>query len=314
MRNTDSDSADFVTARSPRPDTVHQPHQHIAQHRVYGRLRLGFERRASDGSTVLSACEQRPPLKVVRAFTLSDGAALAHLHNVSGGVLGGDRLETRVEVGRGASAQLTTTGATRLYRCGDGARDAAQLNEVIVGEGGLLEYLPDALIPFAGSRFRQETRVELEPGAGLFWWEAVAPGREARGESFDYERLELKLEIGAAGRVIALERSCLEPRVRPPDSPARLGGYRYFASFYVCRVGLSEARWFALESELSEVAARLSRAGEAVWGVSVLPAHGLLVRAVAVNGREIAPGLFQFWRDAKRQLYGREAVMPRKIY
>jgi urease accessory protein len=314
MRNTDSDSADFVTARSPRPDTVHQPHQHIAQHRVYGRLRLRFERRASGGATVLSECEQRPPLKVVRAFPLPDGAALAHLHNISGGVLGGDRLETRVEVGRGASAQLTTTAATRLYRSAPAAHDASQLNEVVVGEGGLLECLPDALIPFAGSRFRQETRVELGPGAGLFWWEAVAPGREARGESFDYERLELKLEIGAAGRVIALERSCLEPRVRPPDSPARLGGYRYFASFYVCRVGLDEARWLALESELSEVAARLSRAGEAVWGVSVLPAHGLLVRAVAVNGREIAPGLFQFWRDAKRQLYGREAVMPRKIY
>ena len=65
---------------------------------------------------------------------------------------------------------------------------------------------------------------------------------------------------------------------------------------------------------MGEAAARLSRSGKIVWGVSVLPAHGLVVRAVAVNGREIAPGMFQLWRDAKRQLYGREAVMPRKIY
>jgi urease accessory protein len=314
MQNTDSDSADFEAASSPRTSTVHQPQQHTTPHRVHGRLRLRFERRASDGATVLSECEQRPPLKVVRAFPLPDGAALAHLHNVSGGVLGGDSLEMRVEVGRGASVQLTTTGATRLCRCGEGACDAAQLNEVVVGEGGLLEYLPDALIPFAGSRFRQETRVELEPGAGLFWWEAVAPGREARGEAFDYERLELKFEISAAGRAIALERSRLEPRVRRLDSPARLGGYRYFASFHICREGLEAARWLALENELGAMAARLSRSGQVMWGVSTLPAHGLLVRAVSVNGRDIAPGLFEFWRAAKRRLYGREAVMPRKIY
>jgi urease accessory protein len=56
-------------------------------------LRLDFERVALTGCTVLAASRQEPPLKVVRAFELEDGAALVHLHNVSGGLLGGDRLE-----------------------------------------------------------------------------------------------------------------------------------------------------------------------------------------------------------------------------
>ena len=161
----------------------------------HGLLRLRFERRA--GRTALTACAQRPPLKVVRAFETGDGAALLHLHNLSGGVLGGDLLEMSVEVGAGASAQITTTGATRLYRHRPEAPAAVQVNRVRVGPEALLEFLPDELIPFAGSRYRQETSVELANGAGLFWWETIAAGRAARGELFADESLNFKLYLTA---------------------------------------------------------------------------------------------------------------------
>jgi hypothetical protein len=37
------------------------------------------------------------------------------------------------------------------------------------------------------------------------------------------------------------------------------------------------------------------------------------VRALSVNGREITTGLPAFWREAKRFVYDREAVLPRKV-
>ena len=237
-----------------------------------------------------------------------------HLHNLSGGVLGDDLLELSVEVGPAAIAQLTSTGATRLYRSRDGARAARQLTRFSVGTGGLLEYLPDPLIPFAGSRYRQETTVELAAGAGLFWWETVAPGREARGELFAYERLRLKTDIAADGTPVALERIDLEPARRPLDSPLRLGPYRYLSSFYVCRAGVEPRRWLELEATLSELARRLSSAGRVLWGVSALRAHGLLVRALGVKGWDIQTGLPDFWQAAKSYLYGRAATPPRKVY
>jgi len=85
-------------------------------HPFKGQLRLIFERARASKQTVLTVCEQHPPLKVVRAFHLEDGGCLVHLHNLSGGVLGGDCLELKVEVGPEAIVQLTSTGATRLYR------------------------------------------------------------------------------------------------------------------------------------------------------------------------------------------------------
>ncbi len=281
--------------------------------RARGGLRLGFTADAA-GRTRLTERVQEPPLQVVRAFELPDGAALVHLHNVSGGVLGGDRLETAITVGPGAQAQVTTTGATRVYRPRASDQTAVQITTVQVGADGLLEWLPDPLIPFSGSRFRQETRITLAPGAGLLWWETVAPGRVAHGERFAYDRLDLALDIHADGRLVARERARLEPAHRPLDAPARLGPYQHFCTFYVCRAGEPPARWAALESEMGALAREMSRPGGLLWAASALPAHGLSVRALSRTGRDLPAGLLAFWRAAKRALYRRDAVPPRKVY
>lgn len=281
---------------------------------VNGRLHLQFAYEQERQTTTLRVCKQEPPLRVVRAFPQTGGGTLLHLHNLSGGVLGGDQLALTFELAPAARVQLTTTSATRVYRSRADAIPAQQTCVVRVGAGGLLEYLPDQLIPFAGARYRQDTRIELEQDAGLFWWETLAPGRLARGECFAYDLLQLELTIVAAGLPIACERFRLEPRRSDLTSPARLGVFSYCASFYLCRVGLPPARWRLLEQTLSELAQRRTRTGESVWAVSSLVAHGLVVRAVSRRGQEIAAGLLAFWQVAKRALYGEEARPPRKMY
>jgi urease accessory protein len=235
------------------------------------------------------------------------------MHNLSGGVLAGDRLSVELDFGPNARAQITSTGATRLYRSRPQAPPAEYATHVRTREGALLEYLPDPLIPFAGSRYRQHTVVSLENDAGLFWWDTVAPGREARGEVFSYHHLHLNFELRVDGIPVALERSDLDPMARPLQSAARLGPYRYFSTFYVCRAGASENVLRALEKELAAVAGQLS-SPVIIWALGRLPAHGLVVRALSRNGRDIAEGLVTFWRVAKQALYGEVAVIPRKIY
>ncbi len=156
-------------------------------------LWLRFEQ--SRGETIVRPQEQQPPWRVIRAFPTASGEALAHLHNVSGGILDRDDLRLRIEVGPGAYAQVTTTGATRVYRSRRPEAVATHSTEVSVAAGGSLEYLPDPLILYAGSRFRQKAIVDLAPGATLFWWETIAPGREALGEVFVYDRLASSFEV-----------------------------------------------------------------------------------------------------------------------
>jgi urease accessory protein len=284
-----------------------------APNRARAQLRLSFSLDSASGRTFLAESFQQAPLKVVRAFTLEDGTALAHLHNVSGGLLGGDRLSMQVSLASGANVQLTTTGATRIYRSREGISATTQCNDISVGTVALLEYLPDATIPFAGSRYAQRTSIELAEGAGLFWWEIIAPGREASGELFKYEEFAMKTRVSVLGRRIAAETLCLRPRKENVSSLARLGQYRYTATFYICRVGLEPPAWRDAEDHLREAASALTRPGEILWGVSSLAAHGLIVRCLARNGREVLPGLHAIWRNAKRHLYDREAIPPRKV-
>jgi len=276
-------------------------------------LRLNFARDESTGRTMLAASHQEPPLRVVRAFAMEDGAAMVHLHNVSGGLLGGDWLGLTVNVGAEACAQVTTTGATRIYRPRQGSPATAQSNEIAVGENALLEYLPDPLIPFAGVRFSQKTCIRLSWGAGLFWWEILAPGREAHGEIFEYASVELKTDLTAADRPIAIERVRIAPEKYRVASLARLGPYRTWATFHICRVGLEASAWLELEQHLREMTQGFHARGDTLWGISTLSAHGLVVRCVARQGRDVLTGLQALWQAAKLRLYGRDAVPPRKV-
>lgn len=288
--------------------------QHQLPHRTTGRLALQFRHSPASNKTTLQVTEQTPPLRVVRAFQRRDGAALAHVHNVSGGVLGGDQLTVTATVGPGAQAQLTTPSATRIYRHRDGRPDALQENHFSIEAGGLLEYVPDSLIPFAQSRYRQLTTVDLAEDAGLFWWEVVAPGRETRDELFTYNSLEMTVDIRAGRRPIALERMRLQPQAGPLSSLTRLGSYRYFATFYVCRTGQPETVWLDLEQELSGMAREDSLRHETTWAASALPRDGLVIRLLSCTGRALQTKLLELWQMAKLRLYDEPAIPPRKLY
>jgi urease accessory protein len=281
--------------------------------RMRASLRLAF---AQDGTrrTTLAFSHQDPPLRVVRAFHCENGSAMAHVHNVSGGLFGGDDLTLHAELGKGAEAQLTTTGATRVYRRGAATAITRQHNEVTVSEDALLEYVPDPIIPFAGANFYQDTVVRLSANAGLFWWEIVAPGREARNEVFAFECVEMRTEITAGDELMSIDRMKLEPHSKALASPGRMGSHRYCATFLVCKVGVRSEVWLDLEGQLRKTAADLARLDETRWGISTLKAHGLMIRCLAKQGCDVISGLFCLWEAAKFALYGRHAVRPRKMY
>jgi len=280
-------------------------------YQLNARLALRFE--AAGRLTRLRADIQEPPWKVVRAFRQKGGGALVHLHNVSGGILAGDCLSLHIEVGAGASAQVTSTGATRLYRHGSSAVPSEQRTVITVGEGGLLEYLPDMLIPFSGSRHVQRTNVRLADRASLFWWEVLAPGRQAMGEVFAFDSLRLETRVRSADRPLVLESFLLEPRRRSMESAARMGSYLHTATFYAIQIGRPAAELRDLESKLNEIAREISRPGAMIWGASALASDGVVVRGLAATARDIPATLARFWNLARRFLTGEYAVPPRKM-
>jgi len=262
--------------------------------------------------TRMSVPVQEPPWRAIRAFQNPQRQAVVHLHNVSGGVLSGDSLDLSIEAGESTRVQVTSVGATRIYRQRPGRETARLFTSIRVDDGAMLEYLPDVIIPFCGSRFRQSTVVSLGSNAGFIAWETLAAGRIASGEEFALDFFHSECSICSDTRPVAMERYSVTPSSRDPRSVARWGRFRYSATLYICHTGIAQSQWLGLESRLSEQAfGQVS--GSSRWGVSALVAGGLVIRGLALEAHHITSGLYTFWNLAKQELWGEPAVPPRKI-
>jgi urease accessory protein len=268
---------------------------------------------AKEGKRQMQVLRQDPPWRVVRSFQVNERDCLTHIHNLSGGILSGDRLMLRVDVDEGSRVQLTSTGATRIYRHREGRATAQNEVAISVGKDAVLEYLPDQIIPYAGSRFLQETDVDLAmEGAGLFWWETLTPGRAASGERFCYRDLGIRSRIACEGQPIAIDQFLIEPSRRSPQQVGMLGKFDCCSTFYICKTGLAPARWAQLQTLLENEVELLSTS-DLQWGVSRLIEHGIVVRGLGFQSAVLLSGLHRFWNIAKIHLYECEAIPPRKV-
>ena len=205
----------------------------IPPHRtgMEGRLHLSL---LYDGTrTIIAGQRAEPPLAVQRALYCEQSLpdmAYVYVTSTSGGILQGDRHVTRFDLGDGARAHITTQGATRIYGTRDSARTekkaAARASlRMSLGESSYLEYMPDQIIPYAGSKFRQDAVISVHETATLMYAETVSPGRVGMGESFEYESCSLRMRVtDQNGRFRFVDAARMEPRVAslqssPPASP-----------------------------------------------------------------------------------------------
>lgn len=82
----------------------------------------------------------------------------------------------------------------------DRTQGVARTKTSLVETGPELRLYLESVIPFAGSRLRQATRIEVETGARLVFWEGFLAGRVGRGEcwrSVYIERFRLRMALNA---------------------------------------------------------------------------------------------------------------------
>src|SRR5262245_39700320 len=105
----------------------------------------------------------------------------AVLINTSGGVAGGDRLDTAVTALAGAMITLTSQTAERIYGALDQpARVSTTLTACAAAKLG---WCPAENIGFGRRRRRRQTRVAVSDGAEVLALEWIVFGRAAHGET-----------------------------------------------------------------------------------------------------------------------------------
>jgi urease accessory protein len=268
-----------------------------------GFLDLRFEQRF--GRTSLAQCRFKLPLQALTPLELEDGTAYLMLLNPTGGLVGGDFLSTRIIQGVATRVCLTTPSATRVYRTRD--QLAVQETVIQVGEGSLLEYLPDHVIPYRDSKFRQSLRVEIGRGSRGIFWDALAAGRVACGEQWNFDEVDSQTEIFLCGRAVFLNRT----RIRPSDlNPKRLGfagDFHYLATLVIVADAFD-----AWSETVAAMEAELGNMPQVYGGGSVLGRGGCVVKLLARSASDLVCAQMALRGRAHQIVFGSPAIDLRK--
>ena len=251
------------------------------------------------------------PLQALEPMDLAgDGSATLLLLNPTGGVLGGDRLETEVSLGPGSRVCLSTPSATRVYRSPE--RAAVQRVTITLGAGAVLEWLPDHLIPSPGARLRQVTEVTMGSDATLLYLDSWAAGRAARSEAWGFALLDSSLLVRDGTGPLVRERAVISEGLRP-DGLGGTEGFAYVATFVALRAGepTPGAGWgdlaVALQQDLDTVAP------DCRAGVTTLGRGGVLVRFLCPTAPALSTCVDAVWARCRLHLLGLGPLRLRKL-
>ncbi len=171
-----------------------------AHQRARGTLRLSFKNR--DGATVLDGLRQEGCLKA-RFPRMEHGAWTgAVMLNSSGGVAGGDVLDTAITAGPGTQATVASQAAERFYRALPGAAPAQVSTALQVAPGAAFEWLPQETILFDRCAVQRRLAVDLAADAWFLGVEQWVFGRTAMGETVHDGSLRDLIQVRRDGRLL----------------------------------------------------------------------------------------------------------------
>ena len=246
------------------------------------------------------------PLRILKSL-YPEGEGICHnvLVHPPGGLVGGDTLDIRIEVGSGAHALIGTPGATRFYRS-EGA-EATQRVRLAVAEGARLEWLPLESIAYPGCQAHNQLTMDIAPGGECLGWDVCALGLPAAGQPFTQGRLQQTLHWPGVWQ----ERALIDAAdVRLLDSPLGLAGQRALGTLWLAR----GQAWTETEREalLGAVRAALDSAPPGVHvGATSPDARLLLVRALAPQVEPLMATLQRAWAALRTNAWSLPANAPR---
>jgi urease accessory protein len=201
------------------------------------------------------------------------------LVNPSGGLVGGDTVSVEARLREDTHALITSPSANRVYR--SLSEPAIQDVYLSLGPGARLEWFPEVTIPFSGSRFRQSIRVDLERGATVVLWDAMASGRIARQERWTFASFDNAIHVRTASGASVRERF----RITPATVGRLAADWNYAGSLFVIGEEIASEIMKELKGVLADLLERWP--GEVLGGISEPAAPGLAIKVVARS----APGL-----------------------
>ena len=253
------------------------------------------------GLTRLTQRRQFGPLMVQRPFYPEAHVAHTYLLHPPGGVVGGDKLDIRIDVEREAHALVTSPGATKFYR--SNGQQSTQTLQLFVQPEGFLEWLPQEAIFFPQAQAVLSTQLHLAATSRFIGWEMYCFGRPVLNEHF------LQGQVKGQLRCYIDERLVLAESLLVDGSQTQAACMREFpmsGSLYI--YPLDEPLLHLLRQALAERSQTSSAPLE--FGITDLDGLGIL-RVLGHQTESVMACFIQAWQTTRLYWLGQLPQVPR---
>ena len=250
--------------------------------RAVGELRLDL--RVRDGCTVLEGLRQAGCLKARFPRPEVPNWSSVVTLNTSGGIAGGDRLDSCFTLRTGAQATIAAQAAERFYRASSGSAPSRVRTRIVADDAAAVEWLPQETILFDRCAVDRRLDVELAADTWFLGVESLVFGRTAMGEVLEQASLHDLIRVRRAGRLLLHDAIHLDGAVATAlQRPAIAGGARAVATL----VHVAPDAEDALES----VREAMPQGGVSAWDgmlvARILAADGASLRTAVVAALQV---------------------------
>lgn len=250
--------------------------QQLPTKRLYhnGCLSLKFANRGN--KTIMTDCYQLPPLRASRTLYLNPAnpsEATVYMVETSGGLVAGDENKFQIDVQDRADVCLIPQSATKIYPSYNGMLSSQNI-DVSIGSKASLAWKPEAVIPFESAKFRGKTIVRMAQDSTLLWGEILSPGRDKRGEKFQYSDVRTNFQVWMEEECLIYDSLLFSPGHMNLGQLGLLEDHLYVGSLWFVAPTLQQL-------DIRELNERLQR-------FSDIKASAALLEGKAVNVRWLA--------------------------
>ena len=274
-----------------------------------GILQLELEEDVRIKKTVIKKYYAKVPLFIQRALYLEESIpSMAYIYVISpsGGILQGDRYKIGIKLSNNAQANITTQGATRIYKM---EKDyATQMIDIVVEEGCYCEYIPDQIIPYTNSRFHQLTNLKVHENATMIYSEILVPGRVASGEKFEYDICYIKtVATNHAVKLRFIDVLKLMPKKDNFKARGIMENFSILGNVYIL-AKVEHAKY--LKEEINSFVNNIRKIQ---GGASTLPdRHGVAVRLLGNTTEHVKEVVYEILNISRRTILGGSFSKMRK--
>jgi urease accessory protein len=289
---------------------------------ITGCISAAFNER--DGQTWLGDKYHTYPLKIAKTFAFDYGQLGVYMMDASPGIMAGDQYAMDWSFGERTNVYITNQSYTKVHPArpengsAESVRPSKQHQTLILEQGSYVEYMPEPVMLYKDAVLHSSMDVRLAVGSTLILADLVSPGRTGRGELFQYEHYENRLQVTYEDELIY----CSKQRVVPAQQKLQvIGGwaaYTHIGSLYLFNdmvdTEFVEALKVYLDGQLKLEREHASAASAIplYYGVSRAYKKGMSLSILGHKVYEIQSLQDAAWAFIRQQLFARKPLMVRK--